>query len=177
MVFLKGETIDIFDQSGVNVCTLRLAQSDHKTGNVLSPSETYNANPYNTSVSLGSVYSASSTVLNVDVNSQAWSTRKILWYIPTGTGVVVLGRSSGAQAEISNVRLVADTFGDLSGSFFFRDPLASPPPPLRFRTGTSSFKLTSSSVNADSLPVFGNKFWWNNISQWVQPILIQTRWL
>ena len=68
-IFEKGETIDIFDQSGVNVCTLRLAQSDHKTGNVLSPSETYNANPYNTSVSLGSVYSASSTVLNVDVNS------------------------------------------------------------------------------------------------------------
>ena len=152
-IFEKGETIDIFDQSGVNVCTLRLAQSDHKTGNVLSPSETYNANPYNTSVSLGSVYSASSTVLNVDVNSLGDEAQgRFFGYIPTGTGVVVLGRSSGAQAEISNVRLVADTFGDLSGSFFFRDPLASPPPPLRFRTGTSSFKLTSSSVNADSLP-------------------------
>ena len=50
------------------------------------------------------------------------------------------------------MRLVADTYGDLYGSFFFRDPLTTPPPPLRFRTGTSTFKLTSSSVNAEPLP-------------------------
>ena len=51
-----------------------------------------------------------------------------------------------------NVRLVADTYGDLYGSFFFRDPLTTPPPPLRFRTGTSAFKLTSSPENAEPLP-------------------------
>ena len=65
-------------------------------------------------------------------------------YIPT-SGVTLLGQSSGAQASVSNVRLVADTFGDLYGSFFIRNPLTTPPPPLRFRTGVSTFKLTSSS--------------------------------
>ncbi len=152
-IFEKGETVDVFDSNNENVCTLRLAQSDHKRGDVLNPAETFNANPYNTAVSLGSAYSASSTVLNVDVNSLADEAQgRFFGYIPTGTGVVVLGRSSGAQAEVSNVRLVADTFGDLSGSFFFRDPLASPPPPLRFRTGTSTFRLTTSSTNRENNP-------------------------
>ena len=152
-IFEKGETVDIFDSTGVNVCTLRLAQSDHKKGSALSPSETFNANPYNTSVSLGSSYSASSSVLNVDINSLGDEAQGTFFgFIPLGSGITVLGRSSGAQAEVSDVRLVADTFGDLSGSFFFRDPLASPPPPLRFRTGTSTFKLTSSSTNAESAP-------------------------
>jgi len=149
-IFQKGEIVDIFDSTGINVCTLRLAQSDHKKGNILDPVETFNANPYNTSVALGAVYSASSTVLNVDVNSLADEAQgRFFGYIPTGSGITVLGRSSGAQAEVSNVRLVADTFGDLSGSFFFRDPLASPPPPLRFRIGTSSFKLTTSPTNRE----------------------------
>ena len=152
-IFEKGETIDVFDATGVNVSTLRLAQSDHKKGDVLSPTETFNANPYNTSVSLGSNYSASSSTLNVDINSLGDEAQGAYFgYIPLGSGITILGRSSGAQAEVSNVRLIADTFGDLSGSFFFRDPLASPPPPLRFRTGTSTFKLTSSSTNAESLP-------------------------
>ena len=35
----------------------------------LSPSKTFNANPYDTTSSLGTSYSASSTVLNVDINS------------------------------------------------------------------------------------------------------------
>ena len=66
--------------------------------------------------------------------------------------MTLLGQSSGAQASVSNVRLVADTFGDLYGSFFIRNPLTTPPPPLRFRTGVSTFKLTSSSENAEPLP-------------------------
>ena len=152
-IFQKGEVVDVFDSTGVNVCTFRLAQSDHKRGNILEPLETFNANPYNTSVALGSVYSASSTVLNVDVNSLADEAQgRFFGYIPTGSGITVLGRSSGAQAEVTNVRLVADTFGDLSGSFFFRDPLASPPPPLRFRTGTSTFRLTTSPTNRENNP-------------------------
>ena len=62
----------------------------------------------------------------------------------------LLGQSVGAQAEVTNVRLVADTYGDLYGTFFFEDPLKDPPPSLRFKTGTSSFTLTSSPTNEDS---------------------------
>ena len=151
-IFQKGETVQAYDSTGSQVAIFRIAQPDHKLGDINSPSETFNANPYNTSVSLGSVYSAGSSVLNIDVLSMADEAQgRFFGYIPT-SGVTLLGQSSGAQANVANVRLVADTFGDLFGSFFFRNPLAVPPPPLRFRTGTSTFKLTSSSVNAEPLP-------------------------
>ena len=151
--FVKGETVDVYASDGTQVAVMRLAQPDHKEGNITSPDVTYNANPYNTSVSLGTAYSASATVLNIDINSLTDEAQGSYWgYIPTGTGITVLGRSSGAQATISDVRLVCDTYGDLLGSYWFRDPLASPPPPLRWRTGTRTFKLTSSSSNATPLP-------------------------
>ena len=55
--------------------------------------------------------------------------------------------------QLSNlIRLIADRTGEVIGSFFFRNPLSSPPPALRFRTGISSFKLTSSPDNTENLP-------------------------
>ena len=151
-IFTKGETVQAYDQNSNLVAIFRIAQPDHKLGDINSPNETFNANPYNTSLSLGSAYSASTTVLNIDVLSMADEAQgRFYGYIPT-SNVTLLGQSSGAQASVSNVRLVADTYGDLYGSFFFRDPLTTPPPPLRFRTGTSAFKLTSSSTNAEPLP-------------------------
>ena len=151
-IFQKGETVEAYDSTGARVAIFRIAQQDHKLGDINSPSETFNANPFNTSVSLGSVYSASTSVLNIDVLSLADEAQgRFFGYIPT-SDVTLLGQSSGAQASVTDVRLVADTFGDLYGSFFFRDPLTTPPPPLRFRTGISTFKLTSSSVNAEPLP-------------------------
>ena len=151
-IFQKGETVEAYDSTGEQVAIFRIAQPDHKLGDINSPEETFNANPYNTSVSLGSVYSASTSVLNIDILSLADEVQgRFFGYIPT-SGVTLLGQSSGAQASVSNVRLVADTFGDLYGSFFIRNPLTDPPPPLRFRTGVSTFKLTSSSTNAEPLP-------------------------
>ena len=152
-IFQKGETVEAYDSStGARVAIFRIAQPDHKLGDINSPDETFNANPFNTSVSLGSVYSASTSVLNIDVLSLADEAQgRFFGYIPTNN-TILLGQSSGAQANVENVRLVADTYGDLFGSFFFRDPLTNPPPPLRFRTGVSTFKLTSSSVNAEPLP-------------------------
>ena len=151
-IFQKGETVEAYDSTGARVAIFRIAQPDHKLGDINSPEETFNANPYNTSTSLGSVYSASSSVLNIDVLSLADEAQgRFFGFIPT-SNVTLLGQSSGAQAAMANVRLVADTYGDLYGSFFFRDPLTTPPPPLRFKTGISTFKLTSSSVNAEPLP-------------------------
>ena len=151
-IFTKGETVEAYDQDSNLVAIFRIAQPDHKLGDINSPSETFNSNPYNTSLNLGSAYSASTTVLNIDVLSMADEAQgRFYGYIPT-SNVTLLGQSSGAQASVSNVRLVADTYGDLYGSFFFRDPLTTPPPPLRFRTGTSTFKLTSSPENAEPLP-------------------------
>ena len=151
-IFSKGETVEAYDENGEQVAIFRIAQPDHKLGDINSPDETFNANPYDTTLSLGSVYSAASTVLNIDVLSLSDEAQgKFFGYIPT-SNVTLLGQSSGAQAEVVDVRLVADTYGDLYGSFFFRNPLTDPPPPLRFRTGVSTFKLTSSPENAEPLP-------------------------
>ena len=148
--FSVGETVKGYDGSTL-LFTARICQPGHKRGNINSPSKSYNQNPYNRSVILGQAYSASSTVLNIDINSlveeaQGQYNGRIT------KGMVILGESSGAQASVSDIRLINDNWGDLEGSFFFRDPLASPAPPLRFTTGTKTFKLTNSSTNATPLP-------------------------
>jgi hypothetical protein len=149
-IFQNGETVDGFI-GGMKVISFRTCQPNHKTGDINNPETTFNANPYNTTISLPTTYSASSTVLNIDVFALSEESQgQFTGYVTIGT--VLIGRTSGAQASVSNIRLVSDTFGDLGGSFFFRDPLASPPPPLRFRNGTKTFKLTSSSTNSEPLP-------------------------
>ena len=70
-IFQKGETVEAYDSTGEQVAIFRIAQPDHKLGDINSPEETFNANPYNTSVALGSVYSASTSVLNIDILSLA----------------------------------------------------------------------------------------------------------
>ncbi|BCV08393.1 MAG: hypothetical protein CM15mL5_1650 [uncultured marine virus] len=52
------------------------------------------------------------------------------------SGMRFVGESSGAIATLTNNRLIPDEFGAVFGSFFFRDPNTTPPPPLRFRNGT-----------------------------------------
>jgi hypothetical protein len=149
-IFSNGETIEAWN--GIwRVASFRTCQPNHKTGPNLAPATTFNANPYNTSVDLPTSYAASSTVVNVDIASLVEEAQgQYYGYVEKGT--VLVGASSGAQATVSDVKLVADTFGDLYGAFWFRNPLATPPPSLRFRTGTRSFKLTSSESNAEPLP-------------------------
>ena len=149
-IFSNGETIEAYNGSTLRA-TFRTCQPNHKTGPALSPATTFNANPYNTSINLPSSYASSSTVVNVDIASLVEEAQgRFFGYVETGT--VLIGATSGAQATISNVRLVADTFGDLFGAFWFKNPLATPVPNLRFRVGTRSFRLTSSETNATPLP-------------------------
>ena len=151
-IFQTGETINVLDGSGNITSVLRLARPDHKRGSINNPSETFSRNPYDSSNSIGIRYSASSSVLNIDVNSLSDEAQGSFFGFINKNNATILGQSSGAQATVTSIRLVSDTNGEVFGSFFFRDPLASPPPPLRFRTGTSSFKLTSSSTNTEGLP-------------------------
>ena len=149
-IFNNGETIEAYNGSTL-VASFRTCQPNHKTGPNLAPATTFNANPYNTAIDLPTSYAASSTVVNVDVASLVEEAQgQYFGYVEKGT--VLVGASSGAQATITDLKLVADTFGDLFGAFWFRNPLATPPPSLRFRTGTRSFKLTSSESNAEPLP-------------------------
>ena len=60
-IFTKGENVEAI-KDGKRVAIFRITQPDHKKGDINSPSTTFNANPFDTSSSLGTSYSASSTV-------------------------------------------------------------------------------------------------------------------
>ena len=113
--------------------TFRVAQANHKEGAFDSATDVYVTNPYNPSQTLPIAYSSNSTVLNIDTFS--------LCDQPQGayTGyvapeMILVGETSGAQAIISQVRLISDNSADLIGSFFIPDPNLSNSP--RFEVGT-----------------------------------------
>ena len=128
----------------------RLAQPNHKSGPFSEPTLTYSNNPYDPSITLPSTYSASSTVLNIDTASLAEEAQgRFFGRIDTET--VIVGETSGAIAEVTDVKLITDRVGSVRGTFFIRDPLTTPVPPLRFTNGTKTFKLTSSENNLEAL--------------------------
>ena len=147
--FIIGETVKGYIGSS-HLFSARVYAPNHKTGPGGSPTTTYSLNPYDRSVELPSVYSSSSTILNIDVSSLVDEViGKYFGFVTAG--MTLLGETSGSQASVASVKLIPDTFGDLTGSFFFRDPFSNPLPPLRFTTGTKSFKLSSSETNAKRL--------------------------
>jgi hypothetical protein len=149
--FTVGETVEGW-VGGKHLFTARICQPNHKSGTFNSGApRTYGKNPYNRDIALGGSYSASSTVLNIDIASLAKEAEgRFSGYVTKG--MTILGRSSGAQASVTDVRIINDNWGDIEGSFFFRDPNVNPAPPLRWTTGQKQFKLTSSSTDAASLP-------------------------
>jgi len=148
--FNVGEDVEGY-VAGLKTITFRTARPDHKSGNYSSPTKTYNANPYNRTISLPTAYSASSTILNVDTFSLAEeSVGKYGGYIEIG--VKLVGKTSGAVATVSNIRLISDTFGDILGTFFIRDPNVTPPPLVRVRTGDRVFKITANPSSVPPLP-------------------------
>jgi hypothetical protein len=147
--FSIGETVEGFD-GDQKVISFRCAQPNHKQGPFDSPTSTFNASPYDRNVSIPSAYSSSSTILNVDTNSLSEeSLTRFGGYISVGT--LLVGKTSGSQATVSDIKLVTDTFGDIAGCIFFRNPLTTPPPQVRFTTGTKTFKVTSSPTNEQGL--------------------------
>ena len=149
--FAIGETITgSVGDDGAQLISFRTSQPNHKTGTYTAPTSVFPSNPYDTSLTLGTAYSESSTVLNVDIASLTEDAQGS-FFGRVATGMRLVGGTSGAIATISNVRLVPDSFGALYGSFFFRDPTVSPPPPLRFSNGTNTFKLTSNVNNATAV--------------------------
>ncbi len=148
--FTIGETV-IGTIGGIERIRFRVCRPDHKSGSISSPDSTYNQNPYNKTQILGSVYSSTSNVLNVDVDGLAKRAQGTYFgYIQSGMQLV--GQSSNAIASVKDIRLISDNFGDLNGSFFIRPPHVNPIPSVRLRAGTKTYKLTSSSTNSKGLP-------------------------
>ena len=132
-------------ESAVAALTFRVSQANHKYGPYNNPSDIFDSNPYNREATIPSTYSETSTILNVDTFSlQSEANPEFFGY--AATGMILVGQSSGAQARVSNVRLITDRLGTIIGSYRVPDQSNETNPV--FETGTSVFKLTSSSTNS-----------------------------
>jgi hypothetical protein len=127
--------------------TFRVAQSNHREGPYNLPTSTYPFNPYTDQI-LQQSYSSTSTILNIDTFSLAnqpqgeysgWVSQEM----------ILVGKTSGAQATITNVRLISDISASLIGNFYIPNPNINIHP--RFETGTKTFTLLNNNLNNQDL--------------------------
>ena len=149
--FQVGETVRGFN-GNTQIFAARVANPRHKTGNFRDPIRTFTLNPYDREITIPNQYSTSSSTLNLDIDSLADISDERYFGL-LGSGVRLVGASSGAVADVADLRLVTDSFGELFGSYFFRDPYTTPAPAFRLRTGIRTFRLSSSPT--DGTPILG----------------------
>jgi hypothetical protein len=148
--FTVGETV-VGSFNGSNLIKFRVATSNHKQGAFNNPSISFTTNPYLPSENIPESYSASSKILNVDIDSLCTEAQGLYSGYLT-LGMKLVGQTSGAVAYVKDLRLITDINGFLSGAFFLKNPNTSPPPAVRIATGSKVYKLTSSSTNQTPLP-------------------------
>lgn len=144
----------------------RVAQANHKEGPFNAPTNVFTNNPYLSQVSPSSIetflgtpgqvqvpgqgnvlpetYSSTSTILNVDTYSLSLQAQGD-YYGYVAKDMILVGQTSGAQATISNLRLVSDLGSTLIGSFYIPNPNIGTNP--RFETGTKTFTLVDNTNN------------------------------
>ena len=123
--------------------TFRVAQANHREGEYNAPDQVYRESPYD-GTSMSAIYSATSTILNVDTFSLSNESQgDFSGFI--AEGMVLRGTTSGAEAVITGNRLVSDLAANLTGSFFIPNPNSVGHP--RFETGTKVFTLTNDEDN------------------------------
>ena len=144
--FQVGEEV-VGSISGVDGASIRfrVATANHKYGPYNNPTDFYDSNPYLRNNAIPSVYSAESTILNVDTASLASEES------PTFRGHVVntmilRGQTSGAEATVTNVNLITDRVGTVQGCF--NVPGEGDFSQQTFNTGRNVFRLTSSGINS-----------------------------
>jgi hypothetical protein len=181
-VFEVGETvIGIVNQTGLDPSlegelariTFRVAQSNHKEGPYNIPNTTFLENPYTNQV-LPATYSSTSNILNIDTFSLANE--------PQGTfngwissGMTLVGRTSGAQAVITNIRLISDLSATLIGSFYIPNSNIDIHP--RFETGIKTLTFLNESSNNQNLAttISEGNFSSNGTLETVQENIISVR--
>jgi hypothetical protein len=148
-VFQVGETIEsssvsVTNQSSVSESIrFRVAAPDHKYGPYNSPTLTYKENPYSSNVGLSSNYSATSSILNVDTASLSNIQENFKGRIKVGTKLI--GLTSGAEATVTNLRLIADSAGTLIGSLYIPNPKHQTNP--QFQSGARTIRVTANAAN------------------------------
>ena len=159
---MSSGTFSVFEDvrvelNGTQIGLIRSQSPNHKFGDSDRPEvgaglgspnrpvETYEVDPFDrTRPAPSSTYSATSRLFNVDAIGLA-NLEKYFGYVVKGAKLT--GVSSGAVATVSNINLFTDNWGDLLGAFFFRDPNTTPKPPVVFKSGTLTFRVTTSAEN------------------------------
>ena len=176
--FQVGETVKGTIKTNPNLASdppyiqFRAAVSNHKEGPHDAPTKRYLRNPYTdtqvanlalesfggnvgqilaggggSSSIIPSTYSSTSTLLNVDTMSLANQPQgDFFGYIQTG--MILKGGTSGAEAKVTNVRLVVDFTSTVQGSFYIPNPNVNTNPV--FQTGERDFLLTDDPENDPS---------------------------
>ena len=119
--FQIGETVSgliSINSGGTDVVALRfrLATPNHKDGPFNQPTIVFNNNPYEANVGLSSSYSETTTVLNIDTKSLAQLSDPN-FYGFAQVGMRLIGETSGAEATISQLRLITDDVGAVVGCY------------------------------------------------------------
>jgi hypothetical protein len=145
--FQVGETVvGLFGSKfDVNIPSIkfRVAQQNHKFGPYNAPTQIFGANPYSRESVIPAAYSATSTILNIDTFSLSQQTQGSFYGWVT-TNMILRGQTSGAEAVVTDVKLLTDQKGAVIGSLFIPDPSVTSNP--AFESGVKTFKLTSSRV-------------------------------
>jgi len=180
-VFEVGEVIrGVSNQIGLGasieelpVITFRVAQLNHKEGPYNSPNTTFTENPYTNQI-LPASYSSTSTILNVDTFSLANEPQGLFngW---VEEGMVLIGNISGAQAKITNIRLISDITATLTGSFYIPNPNIDIHP--RFETGTKSLIFLNDNSNNENFAttIAEREFSSNGVLETMQEDVISVR--
>ena len=171
-VFQFGETVtgEVFSTNSADPATIKfkVAVSNHKEGPFNAPTRIYAKNPYTTQTASTSLetysgtpgtvqltgggsasvipasYSSTSTTLNVDLDSLAEQAQGD-FFGRVETGMILKGGTSGAEAEITNLRLISDYAASVLGSLFIPNPNISSNP--TFETGRRTFVLIDNDQN------------------------------
>ena len=174
----------------------RVATANHREGPFNAPTQIFKNNPYLSQVSptevetflgtpgvvqvpgqgniLPATYSSTSNVLNIDTYALSLQAQGN-YYGYVAQGMILVGQTSGAQATITNLRLVTDLGSNLIGSFFIPNPNIGGNP--RFETGEKTFTLVDDENNNqdDASSIGEQKYSATGTLETVQEQIISTR--
>lgn len=123
----------------------RVATTNHKYGPYNQPTDIFERNPYNREERIPETYSETSTVLNIDTFSLADdASPQFQGYV--APNMILRGVNSGAEARVTDVRLIGDRLGTLIGCF--RVPASQDASNPVFETGRSRLRLSSSPIDS-----------------------------
>ena len=145
--FQIGETVigKLLNNQNTNVVPeirFRVATPNHKDGPYNAPTLVYESSPYD-GAGISSSYSDTSTLLNVDTGSlNQKSDERFFGNLVKDMRLV--GQTSNAEAQVTDVRLISDQFGALLGSIHIPD--GNP----NFTNGSNTVGLRSVKGDSDA---------------------------